>query len=93
MQCPAAAPSPSATWSASSTCSAFPAASATARVNTHVAKLIERYGRDGRLVDLKDHITADCPRRANDRVALNDICGAGFPDLVKIFLEPDAGGS
>ena len=31
-------------------------------------KLIERYGRDGKLVDWKDQILADCPRRANVRV-------------------------
>jgi hypothetical protein len=29
-----------------------------------VARLIERYGREAKLVDLKDQIKADCPRRA-----------------------------
>ena len=48
----------------------------------HVAKLIERYGPDAKLVDWKDQITADCPKRANDRAALLDLCGAHFPDLV-----------
>ena len=28
----------------------------------HVARLIEEHGRDGRLVDFKEEITADCPR-------------------------------
>jgi len=44
-----------------------------------LAKLIAHHGRDGRLVDFKDQITSDCPRRANDRVALHEICGACFP--------------
>jgi hypothetical protein len=49
-----------------------------------VAKLIERYGLDARLVDWKDEITADCPKRANDRAALLDLCGAWFPDLITL---------
>ena len=50
-----------------------------------VAKLIERYGPEAKLVDWKDEITKDCPKRANDRVALMDLCGANFPDLMKLF--------
>ena len=50
-----------------------------------VAKLIDRYGPDAKLVDWKDEITKDCPKRANDRVALMDLCGANFPDLMKLF--------
>jgi hypothetical protein len=33
-----------------------------------VARLIERYGREAKLVDWKDTITADCPRRTNARI-------------------------
>jgi hypothetical protein len=48
----------------------------------HVAGLIERYGCDGRLVDWKE-LTVNCPRRANDRIAFHDICGACFADLAR----------
>jgi hypothetical protein len=49
-----------------------------------VAKLIERHGRDGKLVDWKEEITADCPKRAN-QLAVTDLCGAYFPDLARVF--------
>jgi hypothetical protein len=55
-----------------------------------VAKMIERHGADAKLVDWKDTIAADCSRRANDRVALNDACGAYFPDLVPLFVARDS---
>ena len=51
-----------------------------------VARLIERYGRDAKLVDWKDQITADCPRRANARVVVTDQCGAHFPDLLRLEI-------
>ena len=51
-----------------------------------VARLIERYGREGKLVDWKDQITADCPRRANARVVVTDQCGAYFPDLLRLQI-------
>ena len=35
-----------------------------------VARLIERYGRDAKLVDWKDTITADCTRRTKASVAV-----------------------
>jgi hypothetical protein len=47
----------------------------------HVAKLTERYGRNGSLSVWRHEISKDCPKLANDRVALMDICGAYFPDL------------
>ena len=50
-----------------------------------LAKQIERHWPDANLVDWKDALTADCPKRANDRVALMDLCGAWFPDLRSIF--------
>lgn len=43
-----------------------------------VARLIERYGREAKLVDWKDTITADCPRRTNARIVVTDQCGAHF---------------
>ena len=49
-----------------------------------VAKLIERYGPDTKLVDWKDEITAGCPKRASDRAAMLDLCGAWFPDLITL---------
>ena len=51
-----------------------------------VARLIERYGRDGKLVDWKDQITADRPRRAQARVVVMDQCGAHFPDLLRLQI-------
>ena len=51
-----------------------------------VAKLIERYGREAKLVDWKDAITADCPRRANARVVVTDQCGAHFPNLLRLQI-------
>ena len=53
-----------------------------------VATLIKRYGRDAKLVDWKEDITTDCPKRTNDRVAMLDLCGASFPDLVALFASP-----
>ena len=50
-----------------------------------VTKLIERYAPDTKLPDWRDHITGDCPRRANDRVSIMDLCGAHFPDLIGVF--------
>jgi hypothetical protein len=51
-----------------------------------VARLIERYGREAKLVDWKDQITADCPRRAQARVVVMDQCGAHFPDLLRLEI-------
>ena len=39
-----------------------------------VARLIERYGREAKLVDWKDTITADCPRRTNARIVRFQSC-------------------
>jgi hypothetical protein len=51
-----------------------------------VARLIERYGCDGKLVDWKDQITPDRPRRAQARVVVMDQCGAHFPDLLRLQI-------
>jgi hypothetical protein len=49
-----------------------------------VARLIERHGRDAKLVGWKEEITADCPKHAN-RLAVTDLCGAYFPNLARVF--------
>jgi hypothetical protein len=51
-----------------------------------VARLIERYGAEAKLVDWKDELTADCPRRAKDRTVTLDLCGAFFPDLLRLQI-------
>ena len=53
-----------------------------------LANLIKRHGCDAKLVDWKEDLTTDCPKRANDRVAMLDLCGAWFPDLVALFASP-----
>jgi len=45
-------------------------------------RLIERYGINAKLFDWSDEITADCPRKQAKN--LNDICGAGCPELSKV---------
>ena len=56
-----------------------------------VAKLIERYGRDARLVDWTEVLTGDCP---GARMAgLPTISAAPFPDLVKVLASGDGGQS
>lgn len=48
-----------------------------------LAVLIAKYGRDAKLFDWSDELTADCPRkRARD---INDQCGARCPDLPKVL--------
>jgi len=42
-------------------CCTSPAPSATGAASIHVTRLIERYGREAKLVDWKDQIPADCP--------------------------------
>jgi hypothetical protein len=48
-----------------------------------VQRLINDRGRDGKIVDWLDQITADCPKKS----ALNwsDRCGAKCPDLPKVL--------
>jgi hypothetical protein len=48
-----------------------------------VRRLIEERGRDAKLIDWKDEITADCPRRI--RPNISDQCGACCPDLPKVL--------
>jgi len=62
---PAEAPSLSVVWTASPTILRVTCRKCERKVRYHVE--IGRY---------KDEITADCPGARNDRVALNDLCGA-----------------
>jgi hypothetical protein len=45
--------------------------------------LIERRGRDAKLIGWLDEITADCPKKLAHN--MNDPCGARFPDLPKVL--------
>jgi len=48
-----------------------------------VQRLIRDRGRDGKIVDWLDQITADCPKKAT--ISWNDRCAARCPDLAKVF--------
>jgi hypothetical protein len=48
-----------------------------------LARLIARYGRDGKLFMWTDELTADCPRKLAGNT--NDPCGAICPDLPKVL--------
>jgi hypothetical protein len=48
-----------------------------------VQRLINDRGRDGKLVDWLDEITADCPKKS--ALSWNDRCGAKCPDLPKVL--------
>ena len=45
--------------------------------------LIEERGRNARLIDWLDDITADCPKKQAHN--MNDPCGARFPDLPRVL--------
>jgi hypothetical protein len=46
-------------------------------------RLIERRGRDAKLIDWLDELTADCAKkRAGNK---NDPCGARYPQLPKVL--------
>ena len=48
-----------------------------------VARLIRKRGRDGKVIDWLDELTAECPKRLARK--LNDPCGARCPDLAKVL--------
>ena len=48
-----------------------------------VQDLIEQRGRNAKLIDWLDEITADCPKKLAHN--MNDPCGARFPDLPKVL--------
>jgi hypothetical protein len=45
--------------------------------------LIQARGRDAKLIDWLDVITADCPKKLKRN--MNDQCGARCPDLPKVL--------
>jgi hypothetical protein len=48
-----------------------------------VQRLINDHGRDGKIVDWLDQITADCPKKTTR--SWSNRCGAKCPDLPKVF--------
>jgi hypothetical protein len=54
------------------------------RVGRYIlARLIRQRGRDGKIVDRLDEITAGCPK--NSAHNMNDRCGARCPDLPRVL--------
>jgi hypothetical protein len=49
----------------------------------NVAKLIERFGRDGSMMEWKQQLIGDCPKR--DVHALHQRCDLVMPDLPKVL--------
>jgi len=49
-----------------------------------VAKLIDKRGRDGKLVDWLDELTADCPKKKS-LLNMSDRYGAKCPQLPKVL--------
>jgi len=45
-----------------------------------VTRLIEQYGADARLPDLRERVAADCPRATS--VSISDRCGVHYPQLI-----------
>jgi hypothetical protein len=48
-----------------------------------VSGLIEKRGRDAKLIDWIDELTADCPKKKAG--SMNDQCAARCPDLPKML--------
>ena len=48
-----------------------------------LARLINQRGRDGKLIDWLDELTAECPKKIAHN--MNDPCGAWFPGLPKVL--------
>ena len=46
-----------------------------------IARLIERYGRETRLPDLRNQLAADCPNR---QAGIHERCDVYFPQLAEI---------
>jgi hypothetical protein len=49
-----------------------------------LAKLIDKRGRDGKLVDWLEELTADCPKKKS-LLNMSDRCGAKCPQLAKVL--------
>jgi hypothetical protein len=48
-----------------------------------LSRLINKRGRDGKVIDWLDEITAECPKKAARN--MNDPCGAKCPELAKVL--------
>jgi len=46
-------------------------------------RLIDERGRDAKVIDWMDEITADCPKKMTN--SMNDQCGARCPDLPSVL--------
>src|SRR5262249_55367203 len=46
-------------------------------------RLIDARGRDARVIDWMDEITADCPKKMTN--SMNDQCGARCPDFPRVL--------
>ena len=46
-------------------------------------RLIEKRGRDGKVIDWLGELTAECPKKIAHN--MNDPCGARFPDLPRVL--------
>jgi hypothetical protein len=49
-----------------------------------LTRLINRRGRDGKLVDWLDELTGDCPKKKS-LLNMSDRCAAKCPDLPKVL--------
>ena len=48
-----------------------------------LARLIRQRGRDAKLIDWLDELTAECPKKVAHN--MNDPCGARCPDLPRVL--------
>jgi len=48
-----------------------------------LARLIDKRGRDAKVIDWLDELTAECPKRQARN--MNDPCGAKCPQLAKVL--------
>jgi hypothetical protein len=48
-----------------------------------LSRLINKRGRDAKVIDWLDEITADCPKKSAHN--MNDSCGAKCPDLPRVL--------
>jgi hypothetical protein len=48
-----------------------------------LARLIDKHGRDAKLIDWLDELTAACPKKQAHN--MNDPCGTRCPQLPKVF--------
>ena len=48
-----------------------------------LSRLIEKRGRDGKVIDWLDELTADCPKKQARN--MNDPCAAKCPQLAKVL--------